>query len=81
MKPGTFAHIERHLRELGSPKETGNAFEWLCRSFLLNAPQYKGLFAHVWLWREWPGQWGVDKGIDLARISHHPYRKGRSFMA
>jgi predicted helicase len=19
----------------------------------------------VWLWRDWPGRWGIDRGIDL----------------
>ena len=22
-------------------------------------------YAEVWLWREWPGRWGIDRGIDL----------------
>ncbi|MEK7221769.1 MAG: DEAD/DEAH box helicase family protein, partial [Nitrospirota bacterium] len=63
--PGTFPHIEQTIRALTSEKAIGDAFEWLCRFFLRNAPQYKSELKAVWLWNEWPGRWGIDKGIDL----------------
>ena len=63
--PGTFPHIEQAIRAFGSERALGNAFEWLSRFFLLNAPQYKGLIKQVWLWNDWPGRWGIDKGIDM----------------
>jgi hypothetical protein len=63
--PGTFAYIEHKIRQSAVGTEFGTAFEWLCRFLLLNAPKYKGMFKQVWLWKDWPGRWGADKGIDL----------------
>jgi hypothetical protein len=63
--PGTFAFIEHKIRQSAVGTEFGAAFEWLCRFLLLNAPKYKGVFKEVWLWKDWPGRWGADKGIDL----------------
>jgi len=40
-------------------------FEHVCKWFLTNDPMYKHELRRVWLWREWPGRWGVDAGIDL----------------
>jgi len=44
---------------------SGRRFEQLCRWFLLHDPIYGGLLKEVWLWDDWPGRWGRDKGIDL----------------
>ena len=44
---------------------SGRRFEQLCRWFLLNDPIYGGQLKNVWLWDDWPGRWGRDKGIDL----------------
>jgi superfamily II DNA or RNA helicase len=63
--PGTFEFIEQTIRQSATGTEFGTDFEWLCRFFLLNAPQYKGVFKSVWLWKDWPDGWGADKGIDL----------------
>ena len=63
--PGTFAFIEQQMRQDAVATEFGADFEWLCRFFLLAAPQYHGVFKSVWLWKDWPERWGVDKGIDL----------------
>jgi predicted helicase len=63
--PGTFPYIEQTIRQRAVGTEFGADFEWLCRFFLLQAPIYKGVFKAVWLWNDWPGRWGVDKGIDL----------------
>lgn len=48
----------------------GNAFERYCKWFLKNDPRYSSLLKNVWLWREWPGNWGRDKGIDLITETH-----------
>ncbi len=62
---GTFEYIEHAIRTAAVGTEFGTDFEWLCRYFLLTAPKYKGQVKSVWLWNEWPGRWGADKGIDL----------------
>ena len=43
----------------------GRQFEHICKWYLTHAPEYKSLLSHVWLWKDWPGRWGVDCGIDL----------------
>ncbi len=63
--PGSFEHVEALIRALDSEKAKGDAFENLCLHFLQEAPQYAGRFKNVWLWNDWPGRWGPDKGIDL----------------
>ena len=69
--PGSFEYIEQKIRAGALGTEFGTDFEWLCRFFLLAAPKYKGLFQHVWLWNDWPGRWGIDKGIDLVAETIH----------
>jgi len=63
--PGTFEYIERRIRQEAIRTEFGTDFEWLCRFYLEYAPKYRGRFKNVWLWKDWPGCWGPDKGIDL----------------
>lgn len=50
-----------------SPDELrrGRQFERICKWFLENDPQYRREIKRVWLWDDWPGRWGRDKGIDL----------------
>jgi superfamily II DNA or RNA helicase len=50
-----------------SPDEhrRGRQFERICKWFLENDPEYKREIRRVWLWDDWPGRWGRDKGIDL----------------
>jgi len=43
----------------------GRQFELLCKWFLENDPEYKCLLKKVWLWRDWPLRWSIDKGVDL----------------
>ena len=43
----------------------GREFELICRWFLRNAPTYSSRLREVWLWDEWPDNWGLDAGIDL----------------
>lgn len=43
----------------------GRQFERICKWFLENDPEYQRQIKRVWLWDDWPGRWGRDKGIDL----------------
>jgi len=43
----------------------GRQFEMLCKWFLENDPEYKCLLKQVWLWRDWPRRWSIEKGVDL----------------
>lgn len=48
----------------------GRDFERLCKWFLENDPVWSAIFRRVWLWDEWPEQWGRDRGIDLIAEAH-----------
>lgn len=63
--PGSFRYIEDKIRKELPGTTFGQAFELLCRYFLQTAPKYQGYFSKIWHWTEWPGRWGIDKGIDL----------------
>ena len=52
------------------PDQRGQEFERLCRWYLKTAPEYRGRFKRVWLWKEWPDAWGPDAGIDLVAEEH-----------
>src|SRR5688500_15384883 len=43
----------------------GVQFEAIAKWFLENEPAYRLRLRRVWLWRTWPGRWGLDAGIDL----------------
>ena len=43
----------------------GVQFEKLRKWVLENHPLYKSKLKQVWLWDNWPGRWGRDRGIDL----------------
>jgi predicted helicase len=43
----------------------GRDFEHLTRWFLRSDPEAVAEYEKVWLWDDWPGRWGRDKGIDL----------------
>lgn len=71
--PGQYLHAALSLDQLLAqldPAKKGPQFERLCRWYLTNAPEYRGRFKHVWLWREWPDAWGPDAGIDLVAEEH-----------
>jgi predicted helicase len=63
---GAVARLKDLLGVL-SPESTvrGRQFEHLCKWFLKTDPLYASQIRRVWLWREWPGRWGRDAGIDL----------------
>ncbi|HEX4483691.1 MAG TPA: DEAD/DEAH box helicase family protein, partial [Solirubrobacteraceae bacterium] len=50
---------------LTSLDREGRGFELLCRWFLQNDPEFRAEYEQVWLWADWPGRWGRDRGIDL----------------
>jgi superfamily II DNA or RNA helicase len=43
----------------------GRDFERLCKFLLETGPEYRTKVDRVWLWKDWPGRWGADAGIDL----------------
>ena len=47
----------------------GRQFEQLTAWFLGHDPFYKNLFRKVWSYKDWPGYWGPDAGIDLVAES------------
>jgi superfamily II DNA or RNA helicase len=49
---------------------SGRGFELLCRWFLQSDPEFRAEYERVWLWSEWPGRWGPDRGIDLIAVTH-----------
>jgi superfamily II DNA or RNA helicase len=67
---GSFEFIEVQLHEIGQPLEKGLAFERLCVKYLQSAPRYRDLFKNIWHFRDWPGNWGIDKGVDLIAETH-----------
>lgn len=48
-----------------TPDKKGKLFEFYCKWFLENDPSYSTILKKVWLWKDWPENWGRDKGIDL----------------
>ena len=48
-----------------NPQVRGQQFEHVCKWFFENDPVYSHELKKVWLWKDWPGRWGGDAGIDL----------------
>jgi predicted helicase len=46
-------------------RNRGKQFEHFVKWFLNNDPEWATQVAQVWLWNDYPGQWGRDCGIDL----------------
>ncbi len=71
---GTFDDLFDTLSE--DPQLRGTQFEHVCKWFLENNPLYARELKRVWLWNDWPGRWGGDAGIDLAKpgIADHAGR-------
>jgi predicted helicase len=49
----------------------GKQFEHFVKWFLKNDPEWEAQVEEVWLWNDYPGQWGRDKGIDLVFKDKH----------
>lgn len=64
MEVNNFKKIIDHLASFSS-EERGKIFERYCKWFLENDPRYSNQLKKVWLWKDWPHNWGRDKGIDL----------------
>lgn len=47
------------------PVRRGKQFEHFIKWFLKNDPEWKTQVDEVWLWEEYPSNWGRDCGIDL----------------
>ncbi|MCW2689539.1 MAG: putative helicase, partial [Mycobacterium sp.] len=60
---GTLTNLLAQL-DPDSKKRQGDQFEAICKWFLENDPRF-GHLVQVWLWDDWPGNWGPDNGIDL----------------
>ncbi|MDQ1250597.1 MAG: hypothetical protein QG597_4976, partial [Actinomycetota bacterium] len=60
---GDFDVLYAHLSE--DPRVRGRQFERVCKWFFENDPVYSHELKTVWLWKDWPGRWGGDAGIDL----------------
>jgi superfamily II DNA or RNA helicase len=52
------------------PDIRGRQFERICAWYLGSAPEYRRRFRKVWLWKDWPGAWAPDAGIDLVAEEH-----------
>lgn len=65
MAESTVPDSEAFEQLLASMDSQGRDFERLCAWFLESDPEYAIEFEQVWLWNDWPGNWGRDKGIDL----------------
>ncbi len=65
----TFKNILEKYRSISfAERDRGDRFERLMQAYLQTEPVYRGRFAHVWLWNEFPQReqlGGRDTGIDL----------------
>jgi predicted helicase len=64
------ADLDELLEQLHalSSQDKGSKFERLTKWWLETSPLFQKLndpISEVWLWPDWPGNWGADKGIDL----------------
>ena len=53
--------------EYPDPSERGVRFEPILRDALLTSPSHQ--FSDVWLWADWRGNDGGDRGIDLVAVA------------
>jgi predicted helicase len=59
------ATFSRFLKSIYRDGNDGKQFERFVKWFLAHDPEWKTQVEKVWLWDDWPGRWGPDKGIDL----------------
>jgi len=65
-----FNFVLKNLEKFDERKK-GQIFELYCKWFLENDPYYSMQLKRVWLWSDWPENWGIDKGIDLIAETSH----------
>ncbi len=53
------------LKDIENNINKDRLFELFCKWFLENDPFWTTQIKKVWLWKDWPENWGRDKGIDL----------------
>ena len=59
------ANFDTFIQSIPKGVDGGIPFESICKWYLENDPKYSSLLKKVWLWNDWPGNWGRDRGIDL----------------
>ena len=59
------ASFSTFLKSIYRDGNDGKQFEKFVKWFLMHDPEWKTQVDEVWLWDDWPGRWGPDKGIDL----------------
>ena len=58
--------IHHLLKQLSPDSNTkGKQFEKITQWFLQNEPEWQAKIEKVWLWDDYPDNWGKDRGIDL----------------
>ena len=57
--------FQKSLDNINKNQIKGLPFEKLVKWYFENSSIYKNIINKVWLWNEWPGRWGIDKGIDI----------------
>ena len=57
--------FQKSLDNINKNQIKGLPFEKLVKWYFENSLIYKNIINKVWLWDEWPGRWGIDKGIDI----------------
>jgi predicted helicase len=64
----SFTHLISRLD--ARPGVRGRQFERICAWYLRNAPEYRGKFNRIWLWKDYPKAEDPDAGIDLVAEEH-----------
>jgi len=65
-----FSTVLKILEKLDE-RTKGLHFELYCKWFLENDPCYSMQLKKVWLWNDWPDNWGRDNGINLVAETNH----------
>jgi HJR/Mrr/RecB family endonuclease len=63
LRVGSFSQFYKSLD--ADPDKRGKQFEHFVKWFLTTDPEWSTQVAQIWLWKDYPGRWGRDCGIDL----------------
>lgn len=63
--------LEEYRRKLLNNRDLGTSFEMLFKSYLELDPLHSDQFQKVWMWKDWPYNWGPDCGIDLIALDRN----------